>query len=39
MSRLAWSIAFAAIAVLMLAALIVFWLIRPRELAGDRSPG
>ena len=39
MSRLAWSVAFGAIAVLMLAALIVFWLIRPRELAGDRGPG
>ena len=39
MSRIAWSVAFGAIAVLMLAALIVFWLIRPRELAGDRGPG
>jgi len=36
MSRLGWAAAFAAVAMLMLAALVVFWLIRPRELAGDR---
>jgi len=37
MSRAAWSAAFLAIAILMLFALVAFWLIRPRELAGDRG--
>jgi MFS family permease len=37
MSRLAWGAAFMAIAVLVLLELVVFWLMRPRELAGDRS--
>jgi dipeptide/tripeptide permease len=37
MSRLAWGAAFAAVAVLMLFALVAFWLMRPRELAGDRG--
>ncbi|MDB5810921.1 MAG: hypothetical protein JWN94_3043 [Betaproteobacteria bacterium] len=37
MSRLGWSVAFFSIAVLMLAALTVFWVIRPLELAGDRG--
>ena len=31
------ALAFLAVAVLMLLALAVFWLIRPRELAGDRG--
>jgi len=37
MSRAAWGAAFFGVAVLMLLALVVFWLIRPRELAGDRQ--
>jgi len=37
MSRAAWGSAFLAVAILMLLALVVFWLIRPRELAGDRG--
>ena len=37
MSRLAWGAAFLAVAVLMLLALAAFWLMRPRELAGDRG--
>lgn len=37
MSRVAWGTAFLAVAVLMLLALIAFWWIRPRELAGDRG--
>jgi MFS family permease len=37
MSRAAWGTAFLAVAVLMLIALVVFQLIRPRELAGDRG--
>jgi MFS family permease len=39
MSRAGWSAAFLAVAVLMLLALTAFWLIRPRELAGDRGRG
>jgi MFS family permease len=37
MSRLAWGAAFFSVAVLMLLALLTFWLMRPRELAGDRG--
>jgi predicted MFS family arabinose efflux permease len=37
MSAIGWGAAFAAVAVLMLAALVTFWWIRPRELAGDRG--
>jgi MFS family permease len=37
MSRLAWGAAFLAVAVLVLLELAVFWLMRPRELAGDRG--
>jgi len=37
MSRVAWAAAFLAVAALMLMALAAFWLIRPRELAGDRG--
>jgi predicted MFS family arabinose efflux permease len=37
MSRAAWGAAFLAVAVLMLLALAAFWLIRPRELPGDRG--
>jgi len=37
MSRVAWGAAFLIVAVLMLFALVAFWLIRPRELAGDRG--
>ncbi len=39
MSRAGWSAAFLAVAVLMLLALTAFWLIRPRELAGDKVRG
>jgi len=37
MSRIAWGAAFLVVAILMLLALAAFWLIRPRELAGDRG--
>jgi len=37
MSRAAWGAAFLGVAVLMLLALTAFWLIRPRELAGDKG--
>jgi predicted MFS family arabinose efflux permease len=37
MSRAGWGAAFLLIAALMLAALVVFRLMRPRELAGDRK--
>jgi predicted MFS family arabinose efflux permease len=37
MSQIGWGLAFLAVAVLMLLALVAFWLIRPRELAGDRG--
>lgn len=37
MSRTSWGLAFASVAALMLAALVAFWWIRPKELAGDRS--
>ena len=36
MSRAAWGVSFLLVAVLMLAALVAFRLMRPRELAGDR---
>ncbi len=39
MSRMAWGAAFLAIAMLVLLELIVFRLMRPRELAGDRGAG
>ena len=39
MSRLAWGAAFLAVAALVLLELVVFWLMRPRELAGDRGAG
>ena len=38
MSRMAWGAAFLAIAMLVLLELAVFWLMRPRELAGDHGP-
>lgn len=37
MSRAGWSAAFLAVAVLMALALAAFWILRPRELAGDRG--
>ncbi len=37
MSRMAWGAAFLAVAVLVLLELVVFRLMRPRELAGDRG--
>jgi hypothetical protein len=37
MSTFGWGVSFAAVAILMLLALIAFWWIRPRELAGDRG--
>ena len=39
MSRLAWGAAFLAVAALVRLELVVFWLMRPRELAGDRGAG
>ncbi len=39
MSPNGWSAAFATLATCMLVALIVFWLINPRQLAGDRLVG
>jgi MFS family permease len=37
MSRTGWGIAFLVVAALMALALAAFWLLRPRELAGDRG--
>ncbi|MGZ5164930.1 MAG: MFS transporter, partial [Burkholderiales bacterium] len=37
MSRVAWGAAFLAVALLMLLALAIFVVLRPRELVGDRS--
>jgi hypothetical protein len=37
MSPVAWAAAFGMIALLVLAALTTFWLMRPRELEGDRN--
>jgi predicted MFS family arabinose efflux permease len=39
MSQLGWGMSFLSIAVLMVLALITFWIIRPRELEGDRGKG
>jgi len=37
MTPLGWGLAFTSVSALMCGALLVFWLIRPRELAGDRA--
>ena len=37
MSQGAWGIAFSSVAILMVLALVTFWLIRPEELTGDRG--
>jgi predicted MFS family arabinose efflux permease len=37
MSPVAWAAAFGMISLLVLAALVTFWLMRPRELQGDRK--
>jgi hypothetical protein len=39
MSQLGWGLSFLSVAALMVVALITFWVIRPRELAGDRGKG
>lgn len=39
MSRVGWGMSFLSVALLMVFALITFWVIRPRELEGDRSKG
>jgi dipeptide/tripeptide permease len=39
MSQIGWGVAFLTVAMLMVLALITFWLIRPRELEGDRAKG
>jgi predicted MFS family arabinose efflux permease len=39
MSRVSWGLAFLSVAILMSLALVTFWVIRPRELAGDRAAG
>jgi dipeptide/tripeptide permease len=37
MSPIGWGMSFLAVAVLMAIALVTFWLIRPRELEGDKN--
>src|SRR5262249_13927033 len=37
MSQLGWGMSFFSVALLMALALVVFWAIRPRELAGDKA--
>jgi predicted MFS family arabinose efflux permease len=37
MSQLGWGLSFLSVAALMLLALVTFWIIRPRELEGDRA--
>jgi predicted MFS family arabinose efflux permease len=39
MSQIGWGLSFLSVAMLMALALIMFWLIRPRELEGDRGRG
>lgn len=39
MSQVGWGMSFLSVAMLMVLALITFWVIRPRELEGDRSKG
>jgi predicted MFS family arabinose efflux permease len=39
MSQIAWGLSFLSVAALMVCALITFWVIRPRELEGDRDKG
>ena len=36
MSRIGWGVSFLLVAVLMALALVAFWLLRPREIEGDR---
>jgi MFS family permease len=36
MSQIGWGLSFLSVAMLMVVALITFWVIRPRELEGDR---
>jgi dipeptide/tripeptide permease len=37
MSRAAWGVSFGVVAMLTLIALVAFWIVRPRELLGDRG--
>jgi len=37
MSRLGWGMSFLSVAILMAVALLTFWMIWPRELAGDKA--
>ena len=37
MSQVGWGIAFLSVAMLMVCALVTFWLLRPHELEGDRD--
>jgi MFS family permease len=39
MSQLGWGLSFLSVAILMALALVTFWVIRPRELEGDRGKG
>ena len=39
MSQIGWGLSFLSVAALMVFALITFWVIRPRELEGDRGKG
>jgi dipeptide/tripeptide permease len=36
MSQLGWGLSFSSVAMLMALALVTFWMIRPRELEGDK---
>jgi uncharacterized membrane protein YqjE len=37
MSQLRWGMSFFSVAMLMALALLIFWVIWPRELAGDKA--
>jgi MFS family permease len=39
MSQTGWGLSFLSVALLMVLALVTFWLIRPRELEGDKNKG
>jgi predicted MFS family arabinose efflux permease len=39
MSQLGWGLSFLTVAIMMAFALVIFWIIRPRELEGDKGKG